>query len=170
MSEPTSEIFPLSEEEILFREKESLKRESWILECLKDVYSSIITNDPKLDRKSDSLEQILLDSFTAWQFFSDGKEGLNSGGIGQAFTRLLGSGIMVDMPEVEDVPHNSFRFGVQISRTPTNDSDIGNIKVVSYLNDKEIKKICTFTFSTSLVAINERINKVSSEIRTPRKE
>lgn len=134
-------------------------------ESLKDVYQGTINKNPKMANQNDRLTRNLKDSFTDWQFFSDGKQGLNSGGIGQVFTRLLGSGIMEDMPETGELPYNSTGYGVKVIKAPTNEEDIGNINVLTYIDNGNNNIVSlTFKFSTSLNSINERIKKLEDEL------
>lgn len=165
----------LDEQEQDTRYIESRQVESGVLTNLEDLYTALINDKSGKGGEStryyeSSLESDLQRRFNDWQFFYDDKPGFNSGGAGETFTRLLASGIMQDMPQIEALPYNTAGYGVKVVKRPTNSTDVGRIEVVTSVGRSSPYSGCRFVFETSLKAIKQRTKAVYKEIDVKRGE
>jgi hypothetical protein len=87
---------------------------------------------------------------------------LNSGGCGEAFTRLLGAGILDDMPEIIDIPKKTKDFGVFVTK-PKSKKDKGVIEVITTVGRSLDYRGCRFRFTASLSDIDQRLRSIKKE-------
>jgi len=157
------------EEEFHIRYIESRSIERSILTEIKELLATLRkTPDDQSSLKydKDSLESDLQRRYNDWQFFYDKKEGLNSGGCGEAFNRLLGMGILEDLPELCDLPKNTSGYGVCILKQPVSMHDKAVIEVITFIGRTSEYQGCKFKFIASESDIEERLRSIADEIET----
>lgn len=169
--EPSGELpkLQIDDDELTVRYIESRLIERSILDCLHYLLNTL-KKGGNPDYHKDLLEHNLQRRFNDWQFFYDDKEGLNSGGCGEAFTRLMGTGIMDNMPELCEIPKNTDEMGVFITKKPKDKSDKGIIDVVTTVGRSSDIKGCKFRFTASQAEIDNRIHIITEEIEKKRQE
>ncbi len=150
--------------------------EKRVLTRLCDLYTSLI-EDESVGRgdgcqpQERLLEEDLQGRFNEWQFFNDGSLGFNSGTTGEFFARLLGSGVMNDMPQIETLPQDHDDNGLHVIKKPVSSTDVGKIEIVTSVGIKNTPHSgCKFTFETSLERINQRLVVIDQEMDAKRKE
>lgn len=148
-----------------------------IIKGLRDVLREM--DEPEYGRLEYCEGQLMEDlqrRFNDWQFQDEEtKVGLISGECGEAFSRLLGSGIMLDMPQIIPLPKKTDKYGVHCTKLPKN--GLVRIEVVTTVGkDPDSLRGCKFTFATDLKTLDDRqgvveaeINKARNEIRAKRK-
>lgn len=174
MTEPGKKV-EFSQQEFDGRYIETRQIEAGILDALIDVWEESINNPDTIktdDFAHRMLENDLQRRYNDWQFFySEDEIGLNSGGAAEAFMRLIGAGILDDMPITGDLPKLSTDYGTHHTKIPNDPTDEGTISVVTYVGRKHTKPMgCIFKFTTSLNTLTSRVNQVRKEIEEARKE
>lgn len=155
---------------------ESRQIERGLLETLESVYRCSMEGDSSeksgmLESAKDTLELNLEQKYNSWQSFYNDRPGLNSGGAGEAFTRMVGSKILEDFPDVNKIiPGEAINYGTNISLQPRNESDKGIVEVTVRVKSVPEYKFAKFVFSTSIVEIERRWSVITDEIETARKK
>jgi len=175
MAEAIVKIQGLDKRDLIVRGVESWLIEDDILERMEGFWQSLLKGE-SLDvidsiwGSGAKLRSVLVRRFKEWQFFGEGEEGLNSGGAGEAFSRLLGSGIMEDMPWVSGAPEDLSVLRTNLTDLPNDENDVVAIEIVDYLRENPTDvRICHFRFNTSLSAIRQRVGDVRKEMKERRK-
>jgi hypothetical protein len=146
---------------------ETRQIESGILEELVNVWKEMNKpEDKRFAYHADQLENDLQRRYNDWQFqYATDEIGLNSGGCGEAFMRLLGCGIMPDMPELGLLPKSSDEYGVHYTKPPKSKNSIATVEVVTTVGrNADNYKGCKFTFVADLETLSNRLNTVRAEI------
>jgi len=87
-----SQIEYLSPSENKGREIDSLGSERSLLLDLEGLLALKTQKAKNFLRRSEAFIENLSQKYRMWQSFGEGEDGLNSGGIGEAFARLVGGG------------------------------------------------------------------------------
>jgi len=159
------------EQDIRYIEGRQIER--GLLSCLQDLLEDLGGQNPDKAIKNSgyTLETNLKGKFNSWQFFENGSPGLNSGGCAEAFNRLLATDIMVEMPELCDLPKNTTDYGVKIlGPLPVDSGSKVVIEVITDVGDDMNIRGCRFKFETSLDRVNQRFETVGKEIEDKRRE
>src|SRR3990167_6454723 len=133
--------------------------ESNILYMVAELFKEVITNKGKKKSSGEKFDlQMLEDNlqllFNSWQQFPLNKPGLNSGGVGEAITRLVALGILEDMPEVGTFSRET-EIGTKLLKRPKSRGGKGLVKITTFIGDGGEKTV-TFRINTSLDDIDER--------------
>jgi hypothetical protein len=113
------------------------------------------------DSAKSSLVESLERSYKSWQFMRDDSPGLNSGAAGEAYARLVGSGVLMEFPRKvrEELIQEP-----EISSTPQNDDEIKiDVLVPIYKGEKRYGTF-SFRFDTTLEKINKRLEQIKEEV------
>lgn len=163
--------FDQKEQEIRYVESRLI--EEGILEELVDVWKEMRKPETKRSQYANNrLENDLQRRYNDWQFpFDETEIGLNSGGCGEAFMRLLGDGIMSDMPVVGPLPKTTEEYGVHHIKTSKGKKGVAVVEVTTNIGrGAENYRGCKFRFETSLNALNDRLKIIREEIIQAKKE
>lgn len=153
---------------------ESRLVETGILECLKEVYDSCLENNNigqtvRIRDAKNMLMTNLEQKYNSWQSFYDDRPGLNSRGVGEAITRMVGSGILEDFPEVNKmIPGDVFNHGTNIPVQPKSKTDKRVVEVTILVGKAAENIFAKFTFNTSSSEIENRHSVLMKEIKKAR--
>ena len=156
MSDNENETLQLKETP---RELETLPVEINIVSLIDNYIDSLVENNQEtIEYSESSLVEHMVRYIKDWQFMYEGKQGLNSGSVGEAMAHLVGSDILKDFPVFREAKNKDRKKEpIIVEKKPTKDNENCIFKLNLIFSKEEKKYFTELLFDTNKLQVNDRL-------------
>lgn len=133
----------------------------------KSIQDNVTTGWHSVNNTQNQILDILANDYNSWQSFPEhqNKAGLDRGAHGEYFMRLIGAGILEDLPHRFLSEDGKDISGVEILATPSGDDGVGIFDVTFKIESGKKNEFGRVRVNASMQSLRARMKDLSEEMR-----